>query len=70
MEHRIDAEDRILITVTADEVLTFRHGIIEALGALSDSSFRIRTGGEPSEARDTLSALMEISREHYRRFGH
>jgi hypothetical protein len=45
--------------VTEDELLTLYHCVVEALEALGDDEFRIRTGGAKPEAETVLQALRD-----------
>ncbi len=49
------------LRVSADEVFTLRHCVIEALEALGDAEFLIRTGGPKAEAEGLLAVLKRVS---------
>lgn len=66
MDAVIAGSDRVVLTVSEDELLTLRHSVIEALEALSAEDFKIRTGGEASDARKLKDQLVAVSREVHR----
>ncbi len=47
----------ITLVVDEDELLTLRHCVIEALEALGEEEFRIRTGGTKAAAEAVLIDL-------------
>ena len=61
MRYQITEDRNVSIDLTADEVLTLRHCVIEALEALGDDEFLIRTGGTKTDAEEVLSLLKQIS---------
>lgn len=63
MRYRTDTSGGALIECSAEEVLTLRHCVIEALEALGDEEFLIRTGGAKQDAEALLVVLKQITRD-------
>lgn len=63
MRYQLAPDAAALLECSADEVLTLRHCVIEALEALSDEEFLIRTGGPKSGAESLLAVLKQVTRD-------
>jgi hypothetical protein len=50
------------IELTEDEALTVRHCLLEALEALDEDEFRLRTGGMKSDAETLLVSFKRLNR--------
>ncbi|GAA3883072.1 hypothetical protein GCM10022275_33880 [Tessaracoccus defluvii] len=61
MEYEIDNDGLVSLRLSADEVLTLRHCVIESLEALGEVEFLIRTGGPKVEAEELLTVLKRVS---------
>lgn len=66
MEYQIGAEGLVCLQASPDEILTLRHCIIEALEALGDVEFSIRTGGPKAGAEELLETLKRITSDFAR----
>jgi hypothetical protein len=63
MDYEITDEGLVSLQADADEVLTLTHCVIEALEALSETEFLIRTGGSKVQAEQLLTTLKRVSAE-------
>ncbi|MGL5861637.1 MAG: hypothetical protein ACRCY9_10330 [Phycicoccus sp.] len=61
MDHRTNLDGHVVLVVNADELLTLRHCVVEALEALGDREFLVRTGGTKRQAEEVLAALKRAS---------
>jgi hypothetical protein len=57
MQTRSEGSGSIALILNEDELLTLRHCVVEALEALGDDEFRIRTGGSKQAAEEVLAEL-------------
>jgi hypothetical protein len=55
---------RVALVVDEDELLTLRHCVIEALEALGDDEFRIRTGA-PKATADAVLTSLKAAQRHF-----
>ena len=61
MDYETDDDGFASLRVSADEVFTLRHCVVEALEALGEAEFLIRTGGPKAEAEELLATLKRVS---------
>jgi hypothetical protein len=67
MRYEIRDDGDVSIVASADEVLTLKHCVVEALEALGDDEFLIRTGGPKVGAEKVLTLLKLISADLHAR---
>ena len=69
MDYETTDDGVAIFHATVDEVLTPRHCVIEALEALGEAEFSIRTGAPKPEAERLLATLKRASVELTHRGG-
>lgn len=62
MDSEAAGAGRVALVVDQDELLTLRHCVIEALEALDDDDFRVRTGAPKATAEEVLTNLKAAQR--------